>query len=187
MELAAGKGSRSTHLSCCPASHITNSDAKCNPASVKTVALVCHHSLFAVQLLNDRMWEMKSFLCPRRLFKIKIPEWWRGRRCLRGNSGSQRRDTAWMERAFPQQGSGDGGFALSFKNNLLCKSRQYVCLSLLCLHYTSGTAASAWCLAEWDPCLIGRNEKYKTNAMDLCGAASLQNAPWPIELANVTY
>lgn len=74
MELAAGKGSRSTHLSCCPVSHITNSDAKCNPASVKTVALVCHHSLFAVQLLNDRMWEMKTFLCPRRLFKIKIPE-----------------------------------------------------------------------------------------------------------------
>lgn len=57
----------------------------------------------------------------------------------------------------PQQGSGDGGFALSFKNNLLCKSRQYPCLSLLCLHYTSGAAASAWCLAEQDPCVIRRN------------------------------
>lgn len=93
------KGSRSIHLSCCPVSHKTNSDAKCNPASVKTVALVCHHSLFRVQLLNDRMWEMKSFLCPCRLFKIKIPEQWRGGRRLHRNPGFECQDTAWWERA----------------------------------------------------------------------------------------
>lgn len=60
--LAAGKGRKRTHLSCCPARHVTNSNAKCNPASVRTVTLVCHHSLFRIQLLNDRMWEMKFFM-----------------------------------------------------------------------------------------------------------------------------
>lgn len=42
------------------------------------------------------------------------------------------------------------GFALSFKNNLLPKARQYLHLGFVCLRYTSGAAAFAQRLAEWD-------------------------------------
>lgn len=61
--------------------------------------------------------------------------------------GFERRDAAWPERASPQRGSGDGGFALSFKNNLLCKAGQYPApqLCLLTLHIWCSCLCPAPC------------------------------------------